>query len=131
MQKSTVTRRVGTIGLGLGLAAALGTPAFANHGSPPVKGTCSGSSTVKLYTSEHGKGIKVTAKIKTGVAGEAWDWTISDNGSTVAADESVTNADNKLIVRATVPNLEGSDTIDFSATDTVTGEVCTAEDVVG
>src|SRR5262245_12139536 len=130
MKKSTVTRIAGAAGLGLGLAVALGTPAFAGHDNPPVKGTCSGPSSLKLDTSEHKKGIKVQAQVKTGVVGEAWDWSISDNGTTVAADQSTTDTNGKLVVRATIPNLDGTDTVDFAATDTVTGETCTAEAIV-
>src|SRR4051812_32101052 len=98
------TRLAGAAALSVGLAVALGAPALANHGSPPVKGSCSGTSTIKLFTSEHKKGIKVQAQIKTGVAGETWDWAITDNGTTVAADQSMTNDDGRLVVRVTVPN---------------------------
>lgn len=130
----TRNRLAGAAALSLGLAVALGAPALANnggHGNKPVKGVCSGSSSLKLATSNHGKGIKVTAKIKTGVAGEAWDWSISDNGTTVAADQSTTNKNDKLVVRQQISKQDGANTIDFAATDTVTGETCTAEAVVG
>jgi len=130
VKRSTVTRTAGIASLGLGLAIALGAPALANNGTP-VKGTCSGTSHVKLYTSEHKKGINVQAQIKTGVKGELWDWSISDNGTTVAADQSATDDNDKLVVKASIPNLDGSDTVDFTATNTVTGETCTAEAVVG
>lgn len=133
MNRSAVIRLAGVASLALGVAVALGAPAQAasaahkGHGG----GTCSANSTIKFKADGKKKGIKVTAKVATGVAGEAWDWTISDNGTQVAGDESSTGSDGKLVVRATVPNLDGSDTVDFAATDTVTGETCTAEAVVG
>ena len=129
MYRKTTSRIAGAGALALCFGVALGVPAQASD-TNPVNGTCSGTSTVKLYTSEHGKGIKVKAKIKTGTAAEAWDWSVSDNGTTVAADQSTTNSNGKLVVRATIPNLDGTDTVDFTATDTVTGETCTAEAVV-
>jgi hypothetical protein len=73
----------------------------------------------------------VKAKVVTGTAGELWAWELSDNGTVVAADATATNDNGKLVVRQKIPNLEGADTIDFTAVDTVTGEICTAEAVVG
>lgn len=122
-------RIAGTASLALCLAVALGAPAQAHSATPATghKGTCTGSSTVKLAASGHKKGIKVTAKVKTGTADEAWLWTITDNGVPVAGDVSSTNGNGTLVVRQEIANADGSDTIDFAATDTVTGEVCTAE----
>src|SRR6478735_6360414 len=120
MKKSTVTRFAGVAGLGLGLAVALGTPALADHGNGPVKGTCSATSSLKLFTSNSGgKGIKVKAKIKTDVAGELWDWSVSNNGTTVASGETATGSNDKLVVRQRIDKVDGTNTIDFTATDTV------------
>lgn len=130
MKRSTITRVASVASLGLGLALTLGAPAMASHANKPVHGTCSADSSVTLKTNVQKKGIKVHAQVKTAVAGEAWDWSMSDNGTTVAADQSLTDDDGNLNVKATIANLDGSDTIDFAATDTVTGETCTAEAVV-
>src|SRR5262245_54391581 len=132
MKKSTVADLAGAASIGLGLAVALGTPAVAaSHGDGSHKGTCSATSSVKLKASDHKKGIKVAAQVKTDVAGEVWDWSISDNGVVVASDSTATGKNGKLVVRATVANPDGTDTIDFLASDTVTGESCMAEAVVG
>ena len=63
----------------------------------------------------------------TGVSGEAWTFSIADNGTTVAEGDATTGADGKLKGAFTFPNLDGTDTIDLTATDTVTGETCSAQ----
>lgn len=131
MNRMTISRIGGAAAIALCFGVAMGAPAQAKTVAPSATGTCSGSSTVKIHTSEHKKGIKVRAQVKTGTAGELWMWALTDNGTTVNADETATGHNGKLVVRETIPNLDGPDTIDFAAVDTVTGETCTVETVVG
>jgi hypothetical protein len=49
---------------------------------------------------------------------------IADNGTTVAEGDATTNEDGNLMGTFKISNLEGTDTIDLLATDTVTGETC-------
>jgi len=127
----SVVRLAGAAALAFGLSAALSLPAQAsNSGSEKSNGTCSATSTANLSASVHKKGIKVQAKVKTDVAGEAWTYSLSDNAVVVASGDATTNEDGNFKVKTTIPNLEGTDTIDLIATDTVTGETCTAEVVV-
>ena len=61
MQRKTTVRVAGAATLALCFGLALGAPAQARSATPSASGTCSGTSTVKLHTSEHKKGIKVTS----------------------------------------------------------------------
>jgi hypothetical protein len=129
MHPKKIARIAGAASIALCLGISFESSAQAHSAGPATghKGTCSATSTVKLAVSGHKKGNKVTAQVKTDVANEAWDWSISDNGTTVANDESSTRKNDKLVVRQTLANLDGTDTVDFTATDSVTGETCTAE----
>jgi len=131
MNRKTMSQIGGAAAITLCFGVALAAPAQAKTVAPSATGTCSGSSTVKIHTSEHKKGIKVRAQIKTGTPGELWVWTLTDNGTTVNTDETSTGHNGKLVVRETIPNLDGTDTIDFTAVDSVTGETCTVETMVG
>ena len=124
-----LSRAAGALTLAIGFAAAMGLPAQAKAGGgESAHGTCSATSTWKLNASGGKKDtIKVKAKVDSGVAGELWLWTVSDNGSEVAAGESTTDGDGKFKVKQTIADLEGDDTISFTATDTVTGETCIGE----
>ncbi len=107
---------------------ALGLPAQAKDGGDAsTHGSCSGTSTYKVLANGHKDSIVVKAKVATNIAGETWSYTIADNGTTVAAGDVTTTKNGRLDVRQSIPNLEGSDTIDLAAIDSVTGETCTAE----
>ena len=128
MNKTGMVRLAGAAALALGVSVALGLPAQAKDGSTAQShGTCSATSTYKLAASGHKDSITVKAKVKTDVGGELWSFTVADNGSEVAAGDATTGKNGKLTVRQSIPNLDGADTIDFTATDSVTGETCVAQ----
>ena len=128
MNKTGMVRLAGAAALALGVSVALGLPAQAKDGSTAQShGTCSATSTYKLVASGHKDSITVKAKVKTDVGGELWSFTVADNGSEVAAGDATTSKNGKLTVRQSIPNLDGADTIDFTATDSVTGETCVAQ----
>jgi hypothetical protein len=124
----SIVRLSGVAAIALGASVAFGLPAHAQDaGSTSTHGSCSATSTYKVKATVKKGTIVVKAKIETGVAGEAWTYSISDNGTTVVEGDATTGADGKLKGAFKIPNLEGTDTIDLSATDTVTGETCSAE----
>jgi len=128
MNRTGMVRLAGGAALALGLSAALGLPAQAKDGSTAQShGSCSATSSYKLVASGHKDSIVVKAKVKTDVGGEMWTYTIADNGTEVVAGDGTTSKNGKLSVRQSIPNLDGADTIDFIATDSVTGETCIAQ----
>ena len=124
----SIARLSGVAAIALTASVALSLPAQAkDDGSESTKGSCSATSTYKVKATVKKDTIVVKAKIATGVAGETWTYIIADNGATVIEGEATTNEDGKLKGAFKIPNLEGTDTIDISATDTVTGETCSAQ----
>jgi len=132
MYGKRLARTAGAASLVLGLALAVGGPATAQHVSPnkTVHGTCTADSSLKLKVKAHKDTITVRAKVKSDPAGELWAWTITDNAVPAATGENTTNRQGNFSVRESIPNQEGSDTINFTAVDTVTGETCTAETTI-
>lgn len=131
MNRTGIARLAGAAALTLGLSAAMGLPAQAKGGSTAsTHGSCSATSTYKIAASGHKDSITVKAKIKSDTAGELWFYTIADNGTEVVAGDATTSKSGKLTVRQSIPNQDGADTIDFTATDSVTGETCVAQVVL-
>jgi len=128
MKRSGIIRLAGAATLALGISAAMGMPAQAKGGSTEsAHGDCSATSTWKLNASGKKDSITVKAKVATDVAGETWSYTLADNGAPVAAGDATTNKNGKFKAKASIPNLEGTDTLDFTATDSVTGETCVGQ----
>jgi hypothetical protein len=123
-----ITRLAGATALSLTLALSVSVPAQAGvHPDKTAKGTCTLDSTIKLKAKAHHDDIRVTAKVKTGQGDETWAWVITDNGLPAAEGTEDAHKNGKLTVRESIPNLEGPDMVNFTATDTVTGEVCSAD----
>jgi hypothetical protein len=122
----TIVRMSGVAALALGASIALGLPAQAGE-STSTHGSCSATSTYKVKATAKKNTIVVKAQVKTGVAGEAWTFSIADNGTPVAEGDATTGPDGKLKGSFKFANLDGTDTIDLTATDTVTGETCSAQ----
>lgn len=126
--KRSIVGLSGAAAVALGASVALGLPAQAQDGgSTSAHGDCSATSTYKVKATVKKHTIVVKAKIETGVTGETWTYSISDNGTTVVEGDATTGANGKIKGTFKIPNLEGTDTLDLSATDTVTGETCVAE----
>ena len=128
MHGTRMARLAGAAAVALGMSAVLSLPAQA--ASSDAKGTCSGTSTTKVKADVKKDTIVVKAKVATDVAGELWVYAIADNSVPVATGEETTGSNGKFKVKAKIANLEGTDTIDFSAIDSVTGETCTAQVVL-
>jgi hypothetical protein len=129
--KRSIVRLSGVAALALGASVALGLPAQAQNAvSASTHGSCSGTSTYKVTATVKKDTIVVKAKIATGVAGEVWTYSLSDNGTTVVAGDATTGDNGKIKGTFKIANLDGTDTVDISATDTVTGETCAAEFVL-
>jgi hypothetical protein len=129
MNRTGILRTTGAAALALGASLAIGLPAQA--ASPAsTHGTCSATSTYKVNASANDDSITVKAKIKTDTAGETWGYTVADNGTTVVTGDATSAKNGKVKIRETIPNLDGTDTIDVTATDSVTGETCVAEVLV-
>jgi hypothetical protein len=128
VDKTTVTRLAGATALSLTLALSVSVPAQAGvQPDKTAKGTCTLDSNIKLKAKTHHDDVRVKAKVKTQQGSEAWAWVITDNGLPAAEGTDDTAKNGKLTVRESIPNLEGPDMVNFTATDTVTGEVCTAD----
>ncbi len=123
-----IVRLAGVGAIALGASVALGLPAQAQvSGSTSTHGDCSATSTYKVKATVKKDTIVVKTQIATGVGGEAWTYSIADNGTTVIAGDATTAGNGKLKGKFVIANLDGTDTLDLSATDTVTGETCTAQ----
>lgn len=129
MNRSGIARVGGAAALVLGASVAMGLPAQASEdgGSGTTQGTCSGDSSLKVQVQTKKDQLVIKAKVKGGVAGETWTYVIADNGTEVVGGDETSRKNGKFVVRESFPNLEGTDTINFTITDTATGETCTAE----
>lgn len=128
MKKTMTTRVAVASSLALGVAVALGAPAMAKEGgAQSTHGHCSDTSTYKVAANGHKDSIRVKAQLKTPTAGDDWSYTVNDNGTQQAAGDATTAKNGKLKLKVMIPNADGVDTIDFAATDTVSGETCSAE----
>jgi len=126
-----MVRLAGAAALTLGVSMAIALPAQAKGASPmDTHGTCSATSTYKVSVNEKKDTLVIKAKINGGVAGETWTYSIADNGTTVVEGEATTDGDGKIKGKFVIANLDGTDTLDLAATDTVTGETCTAQVVI-
>jgi len=131
MNRTRIASLAGAAALALSVTAAMGLPAQAkNSGTQQASGTCSATSTWKLSAHSHKDGIALQAKVRTDTGNEMWTYSISDNAVEVVAGDVTTNEGGNLKVKTMIADLEGTDTIDFTATDSVTGETCTGEVVV-
>ena len=134
MHKKTVSGLAAAVAVTTGLGLTLAGPASANGGNSHRTGDCSMGSTWELKASANRGGsdhtVEVKFRIRRAVGGEAWDWSITDNGNLAASGENSTEDNGKLDVEQSIPNLKGFDKITLSATDTVTGETCEGHVVV-
>jgi hypothetical protein len=128
MNRTSLLPIAGVAALTFGASIALGLPAQAKSASTAsTHGSCSATSTYKINANGHQDMVVVKAKIKTDTGGEAWSYSIADNGATVVSGDATTAKNGKLRIRESIPNLDGPDTVDLTATDSVTGETCMAE----
>jgi hypothetical protein len=81
-------------------------------------GDCTGSATWKLKVKTDDGRLEVEGEVDSNQVGQTWDWTISDNGSTVAQGASTTTArSGSFSVERKIANRSGADRIVFRATN--------------
>ena len=129
-------KMMGGLAAATAMTAALGfamAPAQAGSDDNRVtnRGDCSLGSTWFLRAGAHDQGqghsVRVLFRIHSAGGGQVWDWQISDNGMDIKTGQSVSDQGGNVTVRRRIPNQQGSDVVDFTATNTTTGEVCTGE----
>jgi hypothetical protein len=142
MKKQTVTRLAAGAAMTLGLGLALAMPAQADHGGGgSASGDCSMGGTWELKASadnsgrhtrdDHGRRNRIEVEFKVRADNEnrdLWNGMISDNGTVVK--EGTGRANDELARRRNIANLDGPDTIMFSATNTMSGQTCEGQVIV-
>lgn len=126
-------RRVALSG-GLLAALALGSALPVAAKAVDVSGTasCSGPSVAKIKAGPRTEGMQIDFQVDSNRKGVAWTYAITDNGATVASGTATTGGrSNSFTVRVTTADRPGTDSIAATATNTVTGEVCTGAVSVG
>ena len=99
--------------------------AFANSSAPAVKasGKCSASGVWKLKAVKDNGKIEVEFEVDHVKAGQTWDVTLSDNGTTFFTGTKTPSRDS-FHVRKRTANQAGTDMIVANASNQVTGETC-------
>jgi hypothetical protein len=102
--------------------------AFASSGAPAkggirVTGKCSASGVWKLKVGKEDGRLEVEFQVDNIKPGQAWDVTLSDNGTTFFSRTKTAKGD-AFHVRKLTANQAGTDTIEANATNQVTGETC-------
>jgi hypothetical protein len=97
----------------------------AEPGAAAAHGVCSAASTWEL-TMNRDIGVEMEAHLETGVPGEKWQLLMSYQGETIYKALVESEGDGGFEVRRQERNLVGVDRFEFLATNTVTGEKCTA-----
>ena len=125
----TTTRTVLTTALAtaLGLGLALAPSASASGGGAGVRtaGSCSSGATWTLKAKHDDRLIQVEGEADTNRAGQAWNWSISDNGTVVRHGSATTRAPSgSFSVTRRIGNRAGADRVVFRATRPATGQTC-------
>lgn len=108
-------------------------PAGARAGDVRVAGTCSATSTSKLKVSPRPSDgiVQVEFQVDQNVAGQTWNVTIVDNGTTAATGSRVTNTlSGAFTFRRRIPDQVGPDAVTATALNPASGESCTASATV-
>lgn len=123
MQKTRVTIAV----LTLTAALAVGSTASAKSGDQTVSGACTATSAAKLKVGPRDRRLKVEFEVDSDVKGQTWNVVMKDNGSTFSRQVRKTKGlSGSFEARAKTANQAGADLIEASATNSATGESCTA-----
>ena len=129
MNKLALTRLAAVVSLTAGMAVVASIPAQADGGGGSNKGRCSMHSTWELKGSpDHGK-IRVEVRVDTGHAGQVWAWQIMDNGTLAVEGQSRTgqSSNGRFEVQRRIPNNQGVDQIQLTASNAASGESCVGQ----
>jgi hypothetical protein len=88
-----------------------------DRGVARVDGTCSAGARWELKAKARDGGLEVEAEVDSNVAGQAWSWSLGDNGANVASGTATTGGrSGSFSVERKVADLTGTDTLAFVAT---------------
>ena len=120
----TTVLALGALGAA-GLSLAPAATASGGHPSVRTSGTCSAGAhwTVKA---KHDDGvIEVEGEVDANAAGQAWRWSITDNGHRMALGPATTRgASGSFSIEKRIADRAGTDRIVFRATRAATGQLC-------
>jgi len=113
---------------GIVLAGMWATPAHAAD-NVDVRGACSAGSEWRLKVEPRtATRLRVEFEVDSDVPGQTWAVRITDNGAEVFSGTRVTqDGSGEFRVRRATRNQPGPDTVVATASNTATGETCTAE----
>ena len=96
------------------------------------RGSCSANSDWELRIEDRGSSFRVRFDVDSGIAGQTWNHSVSQNGAVIASGSRVTDGsgDTEFRLRG-VPDNAGTDTFSGSATNPATGETCSATASIG
>ncbi|MFN8624019.1 MAG: hypothetical protein U0869_25020 [Chloroflexota bacterium] len=129
MSRSLTLRRRLLAGGLLLTVAALAAPSatFAKAGDVIRTGDCSGATNWKIKAHPDDTGLEVEAEVDQNKNGQAWSWTLKNDGVRVAGGTATTRAPSgSFTVKRTTADGAGRDTLVFRATNAKTGETCRA-----
>lgn len=111
-----------TLGLGLVLAPSA---VASGGGGVRASGSCSSGATWNLKAKHDNGVIDVEGEVDANRAGQAWKWSISDNGTVVRSGSATTTAPSgSFSVTRRIGNRAGADHIVFRANRPATGQTC-------
>jgi len=113
----------------IALLAALGiaSAASAKGGGPSVSGTCTAASASTLKAKSDDGRLEVEFEVDSNVVRQAWRVVLADNGSTFLKKTLKTKGPSgSFTARARPHDRAGADSIQATATNSATGESCSA-----
>ncbi|MGG5259951.1 hypothetical protein [Phycicoccus avicenniae] len=126
MRSSLSLRRVAAVGI-VGTALVAGTLPAASAKAPTYKasGTCSQGAAWKIKAKADDGRVEVEFEVDSNRTGQAWAWTLRDNGVKVSSGTSRTVAPSgSFSVERRIANRAGKDTITATATHAASGQKC-------
>ena len=110
--------------LGLGLVLAPSASA-SGGGGVRANGSCSSGATWSVKAKHDAGVIEVEGQVDSNHAGQAWNWSISDNGAVVRRGSATTTAPSgSFSVTRRIGNRAGADHVVFRANRPATGQTC-------
>ena len=95
------------------------------------KGPCSGNSEWEMRLEDRGT-FRVRWDVDSGIPGQTWNMSVSQNGNVIGSGSRVTNARGEAEFRLRgVANPAGKDTFAGTASNPATGETCSATASIG
>ena len=113
--------------LALVAALAVASTASAKGGGQTVSGTCTGTSTSKLKVKPDDGRLEVEFEVDSNVRRQVWNVTLMDNGSVFRQRTYKTKGPSgSFEAKGRPADRAGADTIQATATNSATGESCSA-----